>query len=375
MKRARLAPLALIALLLGGGAWFYFNFERVPGRERVGFQGEARRNPFLAAMRLIERMGVRTREARRVTDLDVLPPGGTLILARHRAGLTKPRVERILSWVAAGGHLILEAEGYRDPDALLDALGVMRRELRLRPPARPSDITLPHATAPLRVYFGYRMDLIDLKRQAAVAVDDHWSVLLLHFARGRGSVTVLNGLGFMSNDHIGEHDHAEFVWQLVRFNPSTHEVLVAPKLRTPSPVAWLADQAWPVAVIAGLLLALWLWRIVPRFGPLQPDPPPARRQLLDHLRASGLFHWNSGGAARLLAAAREVCMSRVGRNHPEIASLPALERAARLAALSGLPGQDIAFALEGVPAQPAQFTAVIRTLQAVGEKLTRRIAG
>lgn len=373
MKRPRLALFALIVLLLGGGAWFYFNFERVPHRERVGFQGEARRNPLLAAMRLIEQMGVRTREARRMTDLDVLPPAGTLILARHRAGLTKPKVERILSWVAAGGHLIVEAEGHRDPDALLDALGVMRRELRLRPPARPSEIKLPHAAAPLRVYFGYRMDMIDLKRQAAVAVDDHWSVLLLHFARGRGSVTVLTGFAFMSNVHIGEHDHAEFVWQLVRFNPATREVLVAPALRAPSPAAWLADQAWPVVVIAGLLLAAWLWRIVPRFGPLQPDPPPARRQLLDHLRASGLFHWNSGGAARLLTAAREVCMSRVGRNHPDIASLPTPARAARLAALSGLPSQDIVFALEGVPAEPAQFTAVIRTLQAVVEKLTRRI--
>ena len=68
-------------------------------------------------------------------------------------------------------------------------------------------------------------------------------------------------------------------------------------------------------------------------------------------------------------------MSRVGRNHPEIASLPTPERAMRLAAVSGLPARDIAFALEGVPAEPAQFTAVIRTLQAMAEKVTRRNAG
>lgn len=375
MKRAQLGPLALIILLLAGGAWFYFNFEPVPERERVGFQGEARRNFLLAAMRLVERMGLSTREARHLSDLDALPPGGTLILARHRAALTTQRVERILSWVAAGGHLIVAAEDYRVRDALFDRLGVMRRQLRLRPPGRPSEIRLPHARAPLRVTFGYRIDIIDLEKQAALTVDDHWSVLLLHFVRGEGRVTVLNGLQFMSNAHIGEHDHAEFTWQLLRFHPATSEVVVAVQLQKPSLAGWLAEHARQVSVLAGVLVILWLWRIVPRFGPLKPEPPPARRRLLDHLRASGLFFWNTGNTGRLLAAAREACLNRVGRKHPAIVTLPAAERAARLAALSGLPEGEIAFALEFAPGEPAQFTAAIRTLQAVEEKLTRRIAG
>jgi hypothetical protein len=117
-----------------------------------------------------------------------------------------------------------------------------------------------------------------------------------------------------------------------------------------------------------------LWRIIPRFGPLIPDPLPARRRLLDHLRASGLFHWNNGDVARLTSAAREACMHKIGRTHPVIAALPMPQRAARLAQLTGLPEDQIVLGLSGQPSDPAQFTGLIRTLQALEAGLTRRRA-
>jgi hypothetical protein len=123
-----------------------------------------------------------------------------------------------------------------------------------------------------------------------------------------------------------------------------------------------------------LLLAAWLWRIMPRFGPLIPDPLPARRRLLDHLRASGLFHWNNGDVVRLTGAAREACMHKIGRTHPAIAALPVPQCAARLAQLTGLPENQVVLALSGQPSDPPEFTALIRTLQALEAGLTRRRA-
>jgi hypothetical protein len=53
--------------------------------------------------------------------------------------------------------------------------------------------------------------------------------------------------------------------------------------------------------------------------------------------------------------------------------LPPQERAARLAALTGLPLRDIQQALGGEPDTAAAFTDAVRTLQQIEEQLTRRL--
>ena len=61
MKNVSLAPVALVLLIVAGAVWLVLNFEYVTESQYVGLQGEARRNPLLAAMRLYERMGVPAR--------------------------------------------------------------------------------------------------------------------------------------------------------------------------------------------------------------------------------------------------------------------------------------------------------------------------
>jgi len=373
MNRRHLATFALAAVLAALGAWLYLNFERAPEREFVGYQGEARTNFLLAVARLYERMGKKTRTIRRPLQLADLPAKGTLVLARYRAGLSTQTVERVMAWVQAGGHLIVAAEWYSSRDPILDRLEIERGEVRGRStPTEPAAVQLPHAPREMRVAVGNRVVLAERSPRAVYHVEDRGGTLLLHYRHGAGQVTVLNSMSYLANSTIGLHDHAEFAWQLLGFNPAAPEIVFAPRIQTPSFVAALAEYAWPALVVAALLLAAWLWRIIPRFGPLIPDPLPVRRRLLDHLRASGLFHWNSGDVARLTAAARETCMHKIARVHPVIAGLPVPQRAARFARITGLPEDEILVALTGQPAEPQQFTAVIRTLQAIEERLTRR---
>jgi hypothetical protein len=373
MKNISLSATALVVLIVAGAAWLVLNFEYVTEPEYVGLQGEARRNPLLAAMRLYERMGVPAREARRLADLDTLEPGATLILLRQRAALTQHHAEQILSWVAAGGQLIVEPQDYRLRDRLLDALKLHRRPLRLHPPRKPSEFRLPHAPEALRVDFGPRQHFIDIEKRAELTVDEHWSVLLQRFPLGRGHVTVVNGLRFMTNGRIGELDHAEFAWQLVRFAPATPAVVVTARLEMPSFANWVRESAWSAALTGALLMSLWLWRVVPRFGPLRADPPAARPRLLDHIRASGRFYWASGSARRLLSAAREACLRAIARNHPGLAAMAPPAQVARLAQLTSLPAPDLELALNDAPADAREFTTAIRTLQAIGDRLNRKV--
>lgn len=372
MTRSRLVAFGLMVLLLALGTWFYFHVESVTERQRVGYQGEARRNFLLAATRLFERMGKTTRTVRRPVELGELAPGGTLVLARYRTGVSPHSLEQVLAWVAAGGHLIVAAEWHHNRDPLLDRLEIERRELRQRVPREPVAVTLPHASREMRLVMGNRVELVERAPRAVFRIDDRLGALLLHYRHGAGQITVLNSMSFLTNATIGAHDHAEFAWQLLQFNPGAPEIVIAPRIETPSLSAALAEHAPQALVIAALFLAAWLWHIVPRFGPSIPDPPPARRRLLDHLRASGLFHWNRGDIARLTSAAREACMHKVGRTHPALAALPVPQRATRMAQLTGLPEDQILLALGGQPADPPQFTALIRTLQALEAGLTRR---
>jgi hypothetical protein len=375
MTRARLAAFAFAVLVAAGAAWFYFNFERVTEREHTGYQGEARRNALLAATRLYERMGKRTRTIDQPLQLAGLPPSGTLVLARFRSSISKPTVERVLAWVKSGGHLIVAAAWHSNPDPLLDRLQIERGEMSGRSQrADISIVRLPHAPHEMKVVIGNRIGLKPGSVRAAHSVEDRSGTILLHYHYGAGRVTVLNSMSFMTNAAIGQHDHAEFAWQLLGFNPAAREIAVAFRIETPSLMTALAQNAWQALIAAGLLLAAWLWRVIPRFGPLIPDPLPVRRRLLDHLRASGLFYWNHGDAGRLIMAARESCMQRITRTHPVIAALPVPQRAARFAQITGLPEDDIVAALTGQPADPPQFTGAIHTLQTLEEKLTRRVA-
>jgi hypothetical protein len=173
-------------------------------------------------------------------------------------------------------------------------------------------------------------------------VETAWGLQLLQIGRGSGLITVTTDLAFAENRLIGIADNAEFFWQLTRSLPDSRELVVFNRIERLSLWQWLAEHALAVVVSGAALLLLWLWRIGPRFGPVALDLPPARRRLLDHLRASGRFHWNNHGRDRLTEAAREACLARLSRAHPGFAALPPAERAAHLAAYAGMAENEAA---------------------------------
>jgi len=366
---------AILAVLVLGGAWWFFtNFERVPERVRTGYQGEARRNAFLAAERLLARMGMRVRHVKTPGELRELPANGTLILPDRRDSIAPDERRRLLAWIDAGGHLIVEDENHRLPDPMLDALGVRRRPTRAPADDGLLEVRLPHAPEPMKV----RMHALQSLEapQASLRIRGKVATHLVHFRSGRGQVTVLNDLAFLRNGPIGANDHAEFLWQLVRFQPEADAVFVFDNPQKLSLARWLADNAWAALAAAAGLLVLWLWRIAPRFGPLAPDPEPVRRRLLDHLRASGRFQWSTGGAATLAESAREAALRRVARAQPDFAGLGAHERAQRLGETLGLTADEAGRVLR--PAQnlaPQEFATRMRVFQRIHERLSRRAQG
>lgn len=404
MNRGRWAT-AGVALLVGLLAiWMFSSMERVQERVWIGYRGEARDNPWLAAERLLERMGRPSARARSVPQLKALPADGMLVLPRRVSSIDRVEQLRLLEWVEGGGHLVLEAESPGQSDPILEAAEVGRRAVTTAPrksspkppppppqsketegggggggsaeaaatPKRPEGTVvarLPGAKAALTVQMPLWRTLEP--KAALFTLADGDATWMVHLQRGAGRVTVLTELGFAQNGSIGQHDHAEFLWQLASLSPGRGAVTFFHSPAKLSLLDWLLQHAAAALGAAAALLALWLWRVVPRFGPIAPDPEPARKRLLDHLRASGRFQWAAGGGPVLAEAAREAALRALQRAQPDFAALNPAEREARLAAQFGLPPQAARMLLQPVrAATPPELVAATAVYQSIHEQLS-----
>ena len=366
--RTRLIVAGVLALLAAGAvAWWNATFHRVPAKVWVGASGEARVRAFLAAERFAERMGLAAKELRSLPDLEALAPGGVLILPNQRQALDPPHMNRVLAWVAGGGHVIAEAESLGVEDSFFDLLAVKRVDSSQR---GATSVRFGEGE-PLKAALGGRMalEVPAAALHARGGSDD--ALRLATYRRGRGMVTVTTSLDFARNLEIGSLDHAVVLWRLLQATPATHLAVYWRPERL-SLRGFLKEHA-PAAVAAGAaLLLLWLWRIAPRFGPVAPDAPPARRRLLDHLRASGRYYWELDLRERLVVAARDAALRRVQRALPEFAGLRPEERAERLAALTAVPVGDAQRLLDaGGAVRGAAFIQIVQTAQRVHAALER----
>jgi hypothetical protein len=363
--RTRIFLLIGFACLVGLGVlWFRTNFEKAPTTERVGASGEARLRHFLAAERFAERMGWKATEARSLPALAELPANGVLLMPSRRQALTRERLAELVRWAQGGGHLIVEAESYGVADPLLELLAVQRESVQ---GPKPLTIEIPRSGRRLTVSMPSGMKLVGTLGDVRLRAGDQ----LVSFGRGRGVITVATTLTFARNRSIGLHDHAEMLWHLLVLTPAREFVVYWAPERL-SLWGFLKEHAAPVLAVTGLLLALWLWSIAPRFGPVAPDAPPGRRRLLDHLRASGRYLWTRGLRSRLVVAARDAALRRIARAQPDFAYVSTSERIARLAALANITKEEAARFLSAAGAmRGADFIRIAHHAQRVHSALEK----
>ena len=331
--RAALITLPLVAALL----YIALNWYRVEQHTVfVGAGPEARKNAFLAYERLLERMGAVPRTLTSPSQIAGVPETATLVVAGNRlAYMTPQRVRQTVAWVQRGGTLVVQAEGYGIDDPLLDALGVERKfaeqkianSQRRLPPSWGSaqiEVPWPGEAKPLRVTFGGVLpDLQDRRlRSDPVVARAGDLTFLLSFGFGQGRVTIVPRLAFLANDSIGKLDHARLGWRIAGADRPGRVVALFTRLQTPPLLGWVRDEAWAVAIGAALLVAAWLARIVPRFGPLAPEGAPVRRSLREHIVASGRYLWSRGERAYLLEALRERVARAAARRGAKAPPIP-----------------------------------------------------
>ncbi|MES2708906.1 MAG: DUF4350 domain-containing protein [Verrucomicrobiota bacterium] len=348
---ATLLALAAVFMLTGCGRF-------VEKERELGHQGEARRDPWLAAGRFLRMHDYHVDSRRGFLDL---PHQSTLLITPSDAITSEALANIALRWAQDGGHLVYLAHGGssrrgdwenfsgfgRSQDAdttaqpMLTALGISLDSLGGTSKAASMDI----GGEPYRISLGEEVTLNTLKARYPVdliAGSDN-AAALASLRCGQGRVTVLANAHPFRNRFIEDDDNAALLLAMAQLEPHVSAVRFIKAGRVN---LWdmLAEHAWMALTGMGVLLLVWLWRYLPRFGPVRALPVRSQRRFAIHLEEAGHFFWKHRLSDILLEAPRQAVLAAARRR-----ALKETERhfIPLLAARCGLPDERVDQALNG----------------------------
>ncbi len=256
-----------------------------------------------------------------------------------------------------------------------------------RKPARNAEITevaFAGDTRVMNVEFNAYQHLDQPAISGYWVVTDRAGVRMVSGARGNGRVTAMSNFDFLTYrgsfdikelsaqpTHIGKYDHAEMFVKLLRLNPQYQSAALR-LVWGDDDVSlwdWLVEHALLALTSLAVLILLWLWRVVPRFGPLAPEAPPAEQKLLSHLEASGRFYWKHMEPPEIYAKLRAAFVQRLKERRPGIAQRNPDQRNAELARLIAARPEAVARALDAPARSVGELVRNAIVLQRLSQKL------
>ena len=285
-----------------------------------GYRGEAATNPYLALQELFLSLGIPTRT---VSSLRRLPPfdHALWIVAPTR----RAQPDRLVDWASQGGHLVVLPVGEVGEDPLLEALGLRRfspADADESDHQSRSEFASDRPPWPL-LYASKVLSILQADGESTAA----W---MLSIRVGEGTASVLSDGAFLRNDAIDRKDHALIAWQATVLGPEEPAGIWL-AIRDPEPSVWvlMSARAWPIAISLALWVLAGLIFFARRFGPQLEPAARDRRQLAEHVRATGDYLWSVGCESTLLDAQRQALGVRLGGGRqPSAAELEKLARAA-----------------------------------------------
>jgi hypothetical protein len=393
VNRARLIRIAIGVAIVGLLALFVFRLEFIEVKVPAPLKGEARSNPYYAAIEFLDQLGA---DAAWERVLDSRPDQTVILLSSWNWTLNGTRRDRLRRWVEAGGRLVVDSSlhgnldefetwtGIGDLEADEEEIEAKEKEDlekgRSKPTATEAAVqralNLQPCSSLVEEGSGRLLDVcdVDFPRYLSVSRKAQWALRdgkYLHAARvavGNGSVTALNADPFKYRDFL-HGDHAKLL-------------VAATQLRKGDDVIFLSEQdhasimalLWrfgaPAVLLLGLMVALGLWRSSARFGPLIAPPEAARRSLAEQIRGTGQFALRFGGGKALHAAAARALRDAALKRQASYDRLTAEQRIAALVKLSSVPAEELGPALHFTGARSAHE---LRNAIAVLETARRRI--
>jgi hypothetical protein len=393
VNRGLLLRIAIGVAIVGLLALFVSRLEFVEAKVPAPLKGEARTNPFYAAIEFMNALGAAASWER---VLAAKPDQTVILLSSWNWTLNGTRRDRLRKWVENGGRLVVDRSMHGDAEEFeawsgIGSLEADDDEIEAKEKAdaekgkdKPTvteaavqeALNLNSCTSLTEAGSGRVYDVceVDFPRFLTVSRKTEWELRdgkYLHAARvavGRGSVTVLNADPFRYRDFL-QGDHARLL-------------VAATQLRDGDDVSFLSEQdhasimalLWrfgaPAVLLLAVMVALGLWRSAARFGPLIAPPETARRSLAEQIRGTGQFAVRFGGGRSLHTAAARALRDAALKRLASYDRLSSEQRVAALVKLSDVPAEELGPALHFTGARSAHE---LRNALAVLETARRRI--
>ncbi|MEM0897093.1 MAG: DUF4350 domain-containing protein [Verrucomicrobiota bacterium] len=344
----------------------------------IGYLGEAKRNPFLAAQRLCEESGYESKT--QLTTMELPGYYTTLVLSSESVASIRS-AQLIADWVAEGGSLIYFLDGASrfHEDTEVDIASFDRDwEEEIDPLLEVLEVQAVESGEGSGE-FDFGGEVFDVEMPSDVVFEAEWVYdeedffghrdKVFEFLFGDGLVYLVSDARPFRNRQIGKKDHAAFLMRLLE-ETENYSVVFVIGARV-SFFAMLVSRGWMVLLPIVLALAVWIWKSLPRFGPILPDDPASGRKFSAHVDTLGKFLWRQRSALALLAPVRRRIAARLRVNQAR--GEEDLLDEAHLAGLSdrtGLPLERLQSALQEDPGrEPARFFQISRDLQTIEQNL------
>ena len=421
MRMFWLSRLVIALAIAAAAGWIVHDTRWVEVTVDDPQRGAAAKDDLYTLRRLLQASGTTLETP---TSLVTLPPrGATLVLASPFWNIFPGRAERLQAWVRAGGHLVIEGVNSNDSRDLRWLPLTFAEPRRRKAASAPDDvvgITLPRASAasdgasspahpfdhpfkgfrglvapecndytepegtlqpayePGRTYrgcvFAHNVRALPSVRPAWSLTDAKGSALAIRVPYGRGTVTGVSYDLVADNRGLLQADNGLIASAIVQAAPGRAVWLVQEESREALPL-WMWHDARTATLLIAAAILLALWRLLPRFGPREAVPAPARRSMGEQVRGTGQFI--AAAEPRALHAATRQAFDAVGRTRIDawndrddaervaaladaMAPTTPLDRAALLAALAPPPG-----------ARPDQILAAIGVIEHARRALLR----
>jgi len=392
--------LLLFGLLFG---LFHVIFEERESEHNIALRGEAVFNPLFIAQRFLEKSGIESESIVSMLKLKELPDtNDVLFLATRRFDIGPALRTKIMAWVASGGHLIVVAWSESDEaldDPILDDLEISVRDKYKSDDEldnadntcikktnkensdkkescdeyyfKPIAVTILSGREKSMVAFNPSQWLTSTnEKKANWVINSDSGAHLIEYVMDKGLVTVLSDYEFLMNNNFKKYDHAAFFWYLVHYSNSSGKVWIVYKGDMPPLYAWLVEHMWAPFLTLFFIIAIWIWSVLPRFGAVYPKLSLDRRNLIEHIRASGQFLWKNKFSEGLIHETRNALQEQISKRHPNWITLSQVELTKRLAKHTGLSLENIEFAFTTHAIKKEQeFFLIIQTLERLRKAL------
>jgi hypothetical protein len=326
-------------------------------KREVGYKGKARMNPWLAAERFSERLGHQTRS---LVNWRAPEAGDAVWFVPAVVLNNRSYVRQAEEWTAEGGHLVLLIQ---HADASIHDWTNRWLDPEFESPFKEflarADLKLDQgATASAdQFHFDGRIYQVNSSSDFTVTGPDG-NKPLVSVPFGDGRITVIPDARIFRNRWIDEKEHADLLAALVTIDRRLGNIVF---MRGMDLSLWemVLNHLWTVLLALVILVLLWLWKNLARFGPVESAQPPSElRGYERHLEALGDFQWRIDRGSSLLAPLRAQILE-LGQRASQRAGCGDLDFFQFLGDRAGLPRERVFRAM--AEAEPADAPVLART--------------